>query len=589
MTTTNEQHTVPHPLPDSAAYAPSRTAAEHGLPVGTLLAEFEITGIIGEGGFGTVYLAMDRSLQRTVAIKEYMPGALASRGADKSVIVRSQRHQETFDIGLKSFINEARLLAQFDHPALIKVHRFWEENKTGYMAMRFYDGQTLKQVVRRSPHLITENWLKFMLKPILAALDALYKVQILHRDVSPDNIMIQTSGEAVLLDFGAARQIIGEATQALTVILKPGYAPIEQYADDTSMKQGPWTDIYALSAVIYYAITSKPPPTSVARMIKDPIEPLHHLAPSGYSQAFLAAIDCGLCIRPDDRPQSIEAFMQLLGLTPDFGIAVLPTPGTLHTFPVTTSKGHTQGVEIQSNKKAVAGPLPVEDLFSGPRGLTPSSGNKTVRKGGLWPILIVLLAVLLISTTAAFVTTDRFYFEKTPEVSMAAVVSTPVMPSSPPLAQPEPAPAAAEVAASTIDAETVNWESLIGDPDATSTDWVNFIQKYPSGKYTKEANARLTALNLKILPPSLAKTTVAIETTVPKPMGTVALSITPWGKVIVDGVLKGVSPPLKNLALPEGKHELRIINPNFFEHRTQIEITKNSTGTISHEFSSPTN
>jgi serine/threonine protein kinase len=284
------------------------------LPVGTRLAEFEITGVIGEGGFGIVYLAFDHSLQRTVAIKEYMPNALARRGPDKSVAVRLQREKVTFDAGLRSFINEARMLAQFDHPALIKVYRFWEENHTGYMAMRYYEGQTIKGLVRNNPELVTEAWLKGMLKPVLEALDALYRVQVLHRDISPDNIMIQNNGEAVLLDFGAARQIIGDMNHAVTVILKPGYAPVEQYANEAAMPQGPWTDIYSLCAVVYFAIAKIPPPTSVARMVRDPIELLESVGYEGYSREFLAAIDQGLALKPEDRPQSIDQFRQMLGL-----------------------------------------------------------------------------------------------------------------------------------------------------------------------------------------------------------------------------------------------------------------------------------
>jgi serine/threonine protein kinase len=176
--------------------------------------------------------------------------ALASRGADNAVLVQTKRHKETFETGMNSFINEARLLAQFDHPALIKVYRFWEQNNTAYMAMRYYEGQTFKNIVAKHPEVVSEAWLKPILKPILEALETLYKIQILHRDISPDNIMIQTNGEAVLLDFGAARQILGDMSQALTVILKPGYAPVEQYAEDSDMKQGPWTDIYALSGVM---------------------------------------------------------------------------------------------------------------------------------------------------------------------------------------------------------------------------------------------------------------------------------------------------------------------------------------------------
>ncbi|MDP5008093.1 MAG: serine/threonine protein kinase, partial [Glaciimonas sp.] len=287
------------------------------LPKGTRLTDFKILGVIGEGGFGIVYFAFDKSLRRMVAIKEYMPGALAGRGANQKVMVRSGQHQETFAIGLKSFINEARLLAQFDHPALIKVYRFWEQNNTGYMAMRYYEGRTLRSVVKNAPESVTEEWLKSILKPMLEALDAMYRLNILHRDISPDNIMIQKTGEAVLLDFGAARQVIGDMTHSLTVILKPGYAPIEQYADDTTMKQGAWTDIYSLCAVMYFTITGKAPATSMARMIKDPMMPLAGVAEyqaCGFSCHFLAAIDAGLAVNPEERPQSIEAFRQFLDL-----------------------------------------------------------------------------------------------------------------------------------------------------------------------------------------------------------------------------------------------------------------------------------
>jgi len=244
------------------------------LPIGTRIAEFEIRQVVGEGGFGIVYLAFDHSLQRTVAIKEYMPSALAARSTDHTVCVRSKRHSEAFEAGLRSFINEARLLAQFDHPALVKVYRFWEQHGTAYMVMRYYEGRTLKAVLRDTPELVNEAWLKRLLKPILSALDKLYAAHILHRDVSPENIMIQMDGKPVLLDFGAARQIVQDMAQSLTVILKPGFAPVEQYADDESMRQGPWTDIYSLSAVMYAAITGKAPPAAVARMLNDPIEPL---------------------------------------------------------------------------------------------------------------------------------------------------------------------------------------------------------------------------------------------------------------------------------------------------------------------------
>ena len=314
--------------------APVHIGNENCLAIGTRLNDFEITGVLGEGGFGIVYLAFDHSLQRTVAIKEYMPGTLAGRAADGSVEVRAERHKITFDAGLKSFINEARLLAQFDHPSLVKVYRFWEKNKTAYMAMRHYHGDTLKDIVKNRPELITEAWLKFIFKQILEALDTLYKAKILHRDVSPDNIIVQKNGDAVLLDFGSARQIIGDMTQGLTVILKPGYAPVEQYSSDDDMQQGPWTDIYALAAAMYYAILKTSPPMAVARIVKDSLQPLHKGDYPGFSKKFLMAVDKGLAIQPKDRPQSMDEFRRLLGISAFVSARNSRSAGAVHSVEI---------------------------------------------------------------------------------------------------------------------------------------------------------------------------------------------------------------------------------------------------------------
>lgn len=288
--------------------------SSNALPVGTHVHEFEITRVIGEGGFSVVYLAFDHTLHRSIALKEYIPSALASRRGDNTVAVRSAQHQETFEAGLRSFINEARLLAQFDHAALVKVYRFWEENGTAYMAMPYYGGRTLREILRADPAQASEAWLKKLLVPLLDALELLHAHRCYHRDIAPDNIQVLESGAPVLLDFGAARRTIGDMTQAFTVILKPGYAPIEQYADEADLKQGPWTDVYALAAVLYGAIAHKPPPTAVARVIKDPLEPLATRAPAGFGTTFLAGIDRGLAVRPEARPQSVGEWRGLLGM-----------------------------------------------------------------------------------------------------------------------------------------------------------------------------------------------------------------------------------------------------------------------------------
>jgi serine/threonine protein kinase len=287
----------------------------HVLPAGTRISEFEIKSVIGEGGFGTVYLCFDTSLHRTVALKEYLPGALATRNSVSKVVVKSERHKETFEAGMRSFINEARLLAQFDHGALVKVYRFWEANGTAYMVMPYYEGVNLRQILKSEPEAIDEPWLRSMLVPLLDALENLHNQNIFHRDIAPDNIMILRTGAPVLLDFGAARRVISDMTQALTVILKPGFAPVEQYADDAGMKQGPWTDIYALCAVLYYCVTGKPPAASVTRLLKDPLTPLAtDPAYARFSKEFLGAIDAGLAVKPEDRPQSMAAFRHLMGM-----------------------------------------------------------------------------------------------------------------------------------------------------------------------------------------------------------------------------------------------------------------------------------
>ncbi|RZJ06970.1 MAG: septum site-determining protein, partial [Rubrivivax sp.] len=318
------------PSPPTSPPRNYRDDGGNALPVGSRHAEFEVTSVLGEGGFGIVYLARDHALERMVALKEYMPAALALRGEASQVRVRSERHRDTFEAGLKSFINEARLLAQFDHPALVKVYRFWEANGTAFMVMPFIEGKTLKDTLREMPEPPGEAWLMDMLAPLTEALLVLHGEHCYHRDIAPDNIILVAGSHSrpLLLDFGAARRVIGDMTQALTVILKPGYAPIEQYAEVPSMKQGPWTDVYALAAVVYCAITGRTPPPSVARMVKDDYQPLAQVAAGRYSDRLLQAVDRGLQVLPDQRIQSMTEFREALGLAGHFS----PKPGHMATL-----------------------------------------------------------------------------------------------------------------------------------------------------------------------------------------------------------------------------------------------------------------
>lgn len=284
------------------------------LPSGTRLHEFEIIDVVAVGGFGIVYRALDHSLDRKVAIKEYMPASLAQRVEGVTVSAIPDNGGDTFQVGLQSFVNEARLLAHFDHPALLKVFRFWEANGTAYMAMPLLEGKTLQATLAEMDRLPDEAWLKNMLAHVLEALEILHKAQCFHRDIAPDNILILPDGKPLLLDFGAARRLIGDRTQALTVILKPGYAPPEQYADAQHIRQGAWTDIYAMAGVLHFVMTGKAPVSSITRMMSDTQMKLVELKPHGFSVGLLAAVDRALLLVPQDRPQSVAEWRPLLGL-----------------------------------------------------------------------------------------------------------------------------------------------------------------------------------------------------------------------------------------------------------------------------------
>ena len=325
----DDEGTVIRPAAAASAFAPAVTAGRPSdaappdgaedvlsLRIGSRLSEFEITQRIGDGGFSIVYLAMDHSLGRVVALKEYMPSSLATRVGSTQVQPRAQRYRDTFEAGLKSFVNEAKLLARFDHPSLVKVYRFWEANGTAYMVMPFYQGVTVKDAVRAMPAPPDEAWLLTLLAPLTEALMVIHAEHCYHRDIAPDNvILLAGSAKPLLLDFGAARRVIGDMTQGLTVILKAGYAPVEQYAEIPGMKQGPWTDVYALAAVVYWAITGSTPPASVGRMMSDSFVPLTECAAGRYSPRFLQTIDRALVVLPERRTQTIGMLRSELGLT----------------------------------------------------------------------------------------------------------------------------------------------------------------------------------------------------------------------------------------------------------------------------------
>ncbi len=323
------------------------------LPEGARIAEFEIRGVLGSGGFGIVYLAWDHALEREVALKEYMPGALAGRAGDMSVSVRSQSMAETFALGLRSFVNEARMLARFDHPSLVKVHRFWEDNGTAYMAMPYYKGRTLRRVRAGMVMPPSEGACRKVMDALLSALEVLHKEGVFHRDIAPDNILIGDDGVPVLLDFGAARRVIeGDGTpKALTSIMKPHFAPLEQYADQGAMRQGPWTDLYALGGTMFFLLTGREPVPAASRALHDDQPRSTELGIEGCTPHFLNTIDWMLAIKPADRPASVQMLRDVLD-----GRMPLPAHVTRErTIPGIASR---DGVDILTSPGDLAPPVP---------------------------------------------------------------------------------------------------------------------------------------------------------------------------------------------------------------------------------------
>lgn len=297
----------------SATPAAAKPAGQshNALPPGTRFFDFEIVGLIGEGGFGIVYLARDLSLQREVAIKEYMPSSLAVRENDTTtVVVRSDRHSETFEIGRNSFVNEARLLAQFDHPALVKVFQFWEANGTAYMAMPYFQGQTLRDVLKTFKTAPDEAWIRQVLSPVMDALALIHQGNCFHRDIAPDNIMLLADGRPVLLDFGAARQTLMSDTPILKPMYTPGFASPEQFGNRDAL--GPWSDIYSVGASMYACLAGTSPQRSDERIKHDTVEPAVKAWAGEYSPHFLATIDWCLQLDPLKRPQSCFALQKVL-------------------------------------------------------------------------------------------------------------------------------------------------------------------------------------------------------------------------------------------------------------------------------------
>ena len=273
------------------------------LPQGTRIRDFEFHQVLGSGGFGITYLGLNITLDIPVAIKEYLPADLATREQDLSVVPQTAQAASDFQWGLERFLDEARTLARFQHPNIVRVHHFFEAHSTAYIVMDHVKGEDLSAYLTRKG-MLSEDELKGILYPLLDGLEEVHRADFLHRDIKPGNIVLRDSdGSPVLLDFGAARQAIGAKSRSITSIVTPGYAPIEQYSSRGD--QGPWTDLYALGGVCYRALTGQVPDDAMDRVRDDPLIPVSQRCAGWVSGDFLSAIDKALSVDERNRPQNI--------------------------------------------------------------------------------------------------------------------------------------------------------------------------------------------------------------------------------------------------------------------------------------------
>ncbi|NMQ20512.1 hypothetical protein E4P82_15710 [Candidatus Competibacter phosphatis] len=295
------------------------TEETNALPRGFSLHRYQIDGVLGAGGFGITYRAVHEALENEVAIKEYFPAEWAYRDHNGTTVRPNAQGQipaksgepPSYDWGLQRFLDEAKILVQINHPCVVRVRDYFTANGSAYIVMEFEEGESMSALLQRGG-ILPEGELRRLLADVLPALEAVHGQGYLHRDLKPSNLyMRKADGHVMLIDFGAARQALGRRSRSVTSVVTPGYSPIEQYVT-VGEDYGPWTDIYALGAVLYRCITGAPPVEAPGRVLKDPVQPAIEAGAGLYSHNLLQMVDRALAVRPEDRFQSIAAMQEAL-------------------------------------------------------------------------------------------------------------------------------------------------------------------------------------------------------------------------------------------------------------------------------------
>ncbi|GAA5218264.1 right-handed parallel beta-helix repeat-containing protein [Corallincola platygyrae] len=373
----------------------------HALPVGFQLDNYRIEGILGHGGFGITYKAVDIYLNKVFAIKEFLPNEFAVRAGD-TVAPKSQQDADDFQWGLDRFLQEAQVLARFTHPNVNHVHRFFQAHGTAYMVLNYEEGITLSKKLQTTPVLGNEE-VQRLLIDLTSGLRQVHQAGMIHRDIKPGNIIIRPDGSAVLLDFGAARQAIGNRSGRVTQILTPGYAPIEQYAE--SMDQlGPWTDIYALGMVAYRAITgvgddklmdAVSRSLTVSRGGAD-MPTAESIGAGKFAPGVLQGVDWAMQVNENQRPQSVEVWQQKLGIVAESTPPATPAPSGHAEPAATVMMGQSSNQPVSQG----SAPQPAQQSSAAPvTSAPPQEGNS----GGVMKTLLILLVGVGVGVGGYFV------------------------------------------------------------------------------------------------------------------------------------------------------------------------------------------
>ncbi len=376
--------------------APATPFSEH-LPEGTelLLGQYRITKYLNSGGFGITYLAVD-SLERTVVVKECFPGAFCRRDG-LLVQARTQQHVAELEAVVGLFLREARALSKLQHPNIVGVHQVFEFNNTAYMALDFIEGRDLLQLVNSPGRSLTPRQIRSILEKLLSAVGAVHEAGLLHRDISPDNVIVTADYDPIMIDFGAARDQATKATQALSAlrVVKDGYSPQEFYLAGSG--QGPFSDLYSLAATFYHVITGEVPPDSQRRLSahvagdSDPYIPLREKT-SAYDVAFCDALDRAMAILPKDRIQNAETWRRMMNETPE------PKKRSSlinRSVPIAISKPRTGSTTPAASRptKPVATPTPKP---------APKAKAKAASKRGKAPLMLAGAALAMVAAGVFF-------------------------------------------------------------------------------------------------------------------------------------------------------------------------------------------